>query len=76
MVRQDLRARPSGEGQGAALDLRAITTTEQKAKKQPPAGDTNQDHKIEVEIREIMRIFPRDLDRFKKDFEDFCQKWE
>lgn len=34
------------------------------------------DEKVDVEIREIVRIYPRDFDALKKSFEEWAKSWE
>lgn len=34
------------------------------------------DEKIEVEIRDVIRIRPQDFEAFKNSFEEWASKWE
>lgn len=34
------------------------------------------EEKVEIEIREIVRIYARDFDALKKSFEEWAKQWE
>ncbi len=48
----------------------------QQGSSQPRKGANIDDQKIEVELREIIRIYPRDFEALKNSFEEWAKKWE
>lgn len=71
MDRQNLQPRSRKQPPGKALDLRG-----EQPKKKEEEIKYIRDDKIEVEIREIVRIKPQDFAALKNSFEEWASQWE
>jgi hypothetical protein len=60
---KDLQPRFNQRGQSEVIDI-------------PEAITERADEKIDVEIREIIRVRPQDFSALKNSFEDWAKNWE
>lgn len=66
MASKNLRARSAKSGESAPLELEYI----------PQDIDISNDQKIDVEIRDIIRVRPQDFSALKNSFEEWAKQWD